>query len=282
MRTRSDAGFGDARGRCGVCRARLAAALARRRWSRARPGRPGGQRRRRRQGTVAGAPLRQPQVRPGQPARGPVATTIRRLGSSGAPACRVEIIKEFETLAADPRCRRHEGWVLQSLLSGRRTALVAPWVKGEPAPACAALRTRRRARPTVVAKLEAGVIASVIPATGAGAASVTQSSAATRRLHRAGQAVGRLSEREGRSSSAAARRERSALLGRSRTIDVDVAISMPSGGSGSAVDRGSRSAGMSTSTLVASTKKWLWSVGVGVEIGLRAVDRELAQQAGLA
>jgi SH3-like domain-containing protein len=54
------------------------------------------------------------------------------------------------------------GWVLQSLLSGRRTALVLPWeVKaGRPLPQVE-LRADDREGASVVAAVEAGVIASV-------------------------------------------------------------------------------------------------------------------------
>ena len=43
----------------------------------------------------------------------------------------VEITAEFETWRKVRDSEGSEGWVLQSLLSGRRTALVAPWKKGE-------------------------------------------------------------------------------------------------------------------------------------------------------
>ena len=43
----------------------------------------------------------------------------------------VEITAEFETWRRVRDSEGAEGWVLHSLLSGRRTALVAPWKKGE-------------------------------------------------------------------------------------------------------------------------------------------------------
>lgn len=43
----------------------------------------------------------------------------------------VEITAEFETWRKVRDSEGSEGWVLHSLLSGRRTALVAPWKKGE-------------------------------------------------------------------------------------------------------------------------------------------------------
>lgn len=45
----------------------------------------------------------------------------------------VEIIAEFDTWRRIRDSEGAEGWVLGSLLSGRRTALVAPWLKGESA-----------------------------------------------------------------------------------------------------------------------------------------------------
>src|SRR5690349_12112039 len=45
----------------------------------------------------------------------------------------VEIIAEYETWRRIRDSEGTEGWVLHSLLSGRRTALVMPWAKtGEP------------------------------------------------------------------------------------------------------------------------------------------------------
>src|SRR5579871_5533046 len=43
----------------------------------------------------------------------------------------VEITAEFDTWRKIRDSEGSEGWVLHSLLSGRRTALVAPWKKGE-------------------------------------------------------------------------------------------------------------------------------------------------------
>jgi SH3-like domain-containing protein len=45
----------------------------------------------------------------------------------------VEIIAEFDTWRRIRDSEGAEGWVLGSLLSGRRTGLVAPWLKGETA-----------------------------------------------------------------------------------------------------------------------------------------------------
>ncbi|CAN2534348.1 hypothetical+protein [Methylocapsa aurea] len=66
----------------------------------------------------------------------------------------VEITAEFETWRKIRDSEGTEGWVLHSLLSGRRTALVAPWKK-EPILAYASDKA------TAVAKLAPGVIASL-------------------------------------------------------------------------------------------------------------------------
>ncbi len=70
----------------------------------------------------------------------------------------VEIIQEFDTWRKIRDSDGAEGWVHQSLLSGRRTAIVAPWSEGE--------RFQARAEPSaqspVAAILESRVIADVV------------------------------------------------------------------------------------------------------------------------
>jgi SH3-like domain-containing protein len=66
----------------------------------------------------------------------------------------VEITAEFETWRKIRDSEGAEGWVLHSLLSGRRTAIVAPWKK-EPLLLVAKNLT------TPVAKLSPGVIANL-------------------------------------------------------------------------------------------------------------------------
>lgn len=54
------------------------------------------------------------------------------------------------------------GWVLASLLSGRRTALVLPWdVKPGASPPQVPLRADNRESATVIARIEAGVLANI-------------------------------------------------------------------------------------------------------------------------
>ena len=69
----------------------------------------------------------------------------------------VEITAEFETWRKIRDSEGSEGWVLHSLLSGRRTALVAPWKKD------IVLPLRRAASPDaiVVANLQPNVLANV-------------------------------------------------------------------------------------------------------------------------
>jgi SH3-like domain-containing protein len=71
----------------------------------------------------------------------------------------VEIVAEFETWRRIRDSEGTEGWVLHSLLSGRRTALVTPWVKGDSAPL--PLYDRADERGDIVARLQPGVIANV-------------------------------------------------------------------------------------------------------------------------
>jgi SH3-like domain-containing protein len=66
----------------------------------------------------------------------------------------VEITAEFETWRKIRDSEGVEGWVLHSLLSGRRTALVAPWKK-EP------LLLVAKDQKTPIVKLSPGVIANL-------------------------------------------------------------------------------------------------------------------------
>ncbi len=70
----------------------------------------------------------------------------------------VEIIQEFETWRKVRDSDGAEGWIHQSLLSGRRTAIVAPWAKGERFNAHADASETAR----VTAILESGVVTDVV------------------------------------------------------------------------------------------------------------------------
>lgn len=74
----------------------------------------------------------------------------------------LEIIKEFEGWRQVRDSEGATGWVMQSLLSGRRTALVLPWeVKPNQPPPSIVVRSDDRESSTPVAEVEAGVIANV-------------------------------------------------------------------------------------------------------------------------
>jgi SH3-like domain-containing protein len=86
----------------------------------------------------------------------PTAWVYRR---AGLP---LEVIKEFEGWRQVRDADGAAGWVLQSFLSGRRTALVLPWdVKAGAAPPKVALRNDDSKRARAVAMVEAGVIANI-------------------------------------------------------------------------------------------------------------------------
>jgi len=69
----------------------------------------------------------------------------------------VEITAEFENWRRIRDSEGSEGWVLQSLLSGKKTALVAPWRRGE----MFTLFSKPQDTADRVAKLQTGVLASV-------------------------------------------------------------------------------------------------------------------------
>ena len=92
----------------------------------------------------------------------PTAWVFRR---AGLP---VEIVKEFESWRQVRDAEGTTGWVLGSMLSGRRTAVVLPWEQkaGQPQPASAALRDDDSATARPLAYVEAGVLASIISCDG--------------------------------------------------------------------------------------------------------------------
>lgn len=80
----------------------------------------------------------------------------------------VEVIEEFETWRKVRDAEGTVGWVLHSLLSGRRTALVLPWeLKAGKAPPQVSIRSSDSERSGAVAIVEAGVIADVQSCDGA-------------------------------------------------------------------------------------------------------------------
>jgi SH3-like domain-containing protein len=69
----------------------------------------------------------------------------------------VEITGEFETWRKIRDSEGSEGWVLNSLLSGRRTGLVAPWKKGENIP----VFSKPSDSASLAAQLQSGVIGNI-------------------------------------------------------------------------------------------------------------------------
>ena len=95
-------------------------------------------------------------IRKGPGTEYPVAWVYRR---AGLP---VEIIQEFQGWRQIRDSEGATGWVLHSLLSGRRTALVVPWeAKAKTPSALIKLHPARRASSDAVALLEPGTVASV-------------------------------------------------------------------------------------------------------------------------
>ena len=115
----------------------------------------------------------------------------------------VEIVAEYETWRRIRDSEGTEGWVLHSLLSGRRTALVQPWAKGAAPPLTLPASADDKA--DAVARLQPGVIANVkdlrrdlVPRDDR-----PRRRPRRERLHPAGEALGRLPERKGRVGHAA-------------------------------------------------------------------------------
>jgi SH3-like domain-containing protein len=72
----------------------------------------------------------------------------------------VEVIQEFENWRRIRDADGQEGWVLQTLLSGRRTALVAPWDAAKKT--LTPLRGAANPQALVVALIEPNVLANVL------------------------------------------------------------------------------------------------------------------------
>lgn len=75
---------------------------------------------------------------------------------SGLP---VEIVQEYDNWRRVRDSEGSEGWINQSLLSGKRTALAAPWQRGKTAEI--ALRADPEPEARLVARLEPGVMGTV-------------------------------------------------------------------------------------------------------------------------
>lgn len=74
---------------------------------------------------------------------------------SGLP---VEIIQEYENWRRIRDADGTEGWVSQSLLSGERTAVAAPWMRNDTGSIYVNMRRDSMAAAAIVAKLQPGVL----------------------------------------------------------------------------------------------------------------------------
>src|SRR6185437_6639038 len=92
----------------------------------------------------------------------PTAWVFRR---AGLP---VEVIKEFEGWRQVRDAEGTTGWVLGSMLSGRRTAVILPWLvrPGQGEPPFAVLRDDDSESARAIAQVEAGVLAGIISCDG--------------------------------------------------------------------------------------------------------------------
>jgi SH3-like domain-containing protein len=95
-------------------------------------------------------------VRRGPSSDHPVAWVFQR---KGLP---VEIVAEFDTWRRVRDSDGEEGWILQNMLSGKRTAMMAPWKQGQTIP----LYDAPGKAGALVAQVGAGVVADVSNCTG--------------------------------------------------------------------------------------------------------------------
>jgi SH3-like domain-containing protein len=70
----------------------------------------------------------------------------------------MEIIQEYDTWRRVRDADGTEGWVNQALLSGERTAVAAPWMRGKGKDIYVNMRREPQATGSLVAKLEPGVM----------------------------------------------------------------------------------------------------------------------------
>lgn len=96
-------------------------------------------------------------VRKGPSLDHPVSWEFKRLGLP------VEVIAEYENWRQVRDSDNAQGWVFHSLLSGRRTALVAPWLKP---PETVPIHVRSSKASAVLAELEPGVLGSLLSCDG--------------------------------------------------------------------------------------------------------------------
>ncbi len=73
------------------------------------------------------------------------------------PGLPIEVIQEYDTWRRIRDSDGTVGWVFQSLLSGKRNAVVAPWASGDPRP----VRTSAAPDAPIAAYLQPGVMAEI-------------------------------------------------------------------------------------------------------------------------
>jgi SH3-like domain-containing protein len=73
------------------------------------------------------------------------------------PGLPIEVVQEYDNWRRIRDSDGSTGWVFQSLLSGKRTAVVAPWTKGDPRP----IRVSAAPEAAISAYLEPGVMGQV-------------------------------------------------------------------------------------------------------------------------
>jgi SH3-like domain-containing protein len=95
-------------------------------------------------------------VRRGPSSDHPVAWVFQR---KGLP---VEIIAEFENWRRIRDSEGEEGWILQNMLAGKRTAVVAPWRQDRTVP----MRSSATGDGAIIAQLSSGVLGEVSSCTG--------------------------------------------------------------------------------------------------------------------
>lgn len=82
------------------------------------------------------------------------------------PGVPVEIIQEYDNWRRIRDADGTEGWVNQALLSGARTALAAPWMRGKGQGVLVNMRREPQSGATIVARIEPGVMLHIRECTG--------------------------------------------------------------------------------------------------------------------
>jgi SH3-like domain-containing protein len=77
------------------------------------------------------------------------------------PGVPMEVIQEYDNWRRVRDAEGTEGWVYQSLLSGERTAMAAPWKSADGQDAFINMHREARANSRIVARLEPGVVVEV-------------------------------------------------------------------------------------------------------------------------